>query len=80
MGLLPVVAGGFGLLKNTISKALGKSKENQAQAEIAQPLDTSVSKPKTAPGNYGRAALIATSPQGVLGSDPTGRRKLLGNY
>lgn len=29
--------------------------------------------------NLGRAALISTSPSGVLGTDPTGRRKLLGN-
>lgn len=29
--------------------------------------------------NAGRAALISTSPSGVLGTDPTGRRKLLGN-
>jgi hypothetical protein len=29
--------------------------------------------------NLGRAALISTSPTGVLGSDPSGRRRLLGN-
>lgn len=29
--------------------------------------------------NLGRAALISTSPSGVEGLDPTGRRKLLGN-
>ncbi len=27
----------------------------------------------------GRAALISTSPSGVSGTDPTGRRKLIGN-
>lgn len=29
--------------------------------------------------NAGRAALISTSPSGVQGIDPTGRRKLIGN-
>lgn len=29
--------------------------------------------------NFGRAALISTSPSGVEGSDPTGRRRLIGN-
>lgn len=33
---------------------------------------------KTA-ARVGRAALISTSPEGVLGTSPTGRRKLLGN-
>lgn len=30
-------------------------------------------------GQLGRAALISTSPSGVQGTDPTGRRKLIGN-
>lgn len=35
---------------------------------------------KTADANrLGRAALISTSPSGVSGLDPTGRRRLLGN-
>lgn len=69
-------AAGFGLNALT-NKAGGK-----AAAQMATPAATDAQKvDASAPGanNLGRAALISTSSQGVMGMDPVGRYKLLGN-
>ena len=58
-----------------------KPKEVQAAATPAETVNPAqVVDPESAQNaSRGRAALIATSPSGVQGSDPTGRRRLLGN-
>jgi hypothetical protein len=45
----------------------------------ASPLQTVDPSTSSNVNNLGRAALIATSPQGVVGSDPTNKYALLGN-
>ena len=45
----------------------------------AQPLSGTVVDSSATNQQLGRAALISTSPQGVSGTDPTLRYKLLGN-
>lgn len=66
------------------------AKENSAQSSAPTLSVSGIDSPSTTVGNsttskniqngnIGRAALVSTSPSGVLGTDPTGRRKLLGN-
>lgn len=71
------VAGSIGL-----SKALAPSAKANVMPTATPTAGQTVAGAanKTADANnLGRAALIQTSPSGVLGTDPTGRRKLLGN-
>lgn len=57
-----------------------KPKDVQVAATPAAVNPAQVVDPESAQNaSRGRAALIATSPSGVQGSDPTGRRRLLGN-
>lgn len=80
MAPLALVAAGF------LGAKLFAGSQKQAQAQTIQTpsptqdqtVDAGVNK-TSASANLGRAALIATSPQGVLGTDPVGRYKLLGN-
>lgn len=53
------------------------AKADAATANTPQVSDTS--NKDSAASRIGRAALISTSPLGVQTTDPTGRRKLLGN-
>lgn len=59
------------------AKAL-KAGQASSQADASQTVGGGANQTSQA-NNLGRAALIATSPSGVQGLDPTGRRKLLGN-
>lgn len=57
-----------------------KKAQEAAQNSAANTPDTTVGDPTLSnSNNLGRAALISTSPSGVQGLDPTGRRSLLGN-
>lgn len=64
-----------------MSALFGGGKKSEAVAPAPTPAQ--VVDPSIALGeqnaNKGRATLISTSSQGVLGTDPTGRRKVLGN-
>lgn len=60
-------------------KAQKASDASMAAAQVLTPATTVGDASKGDPTLLGRAALISTSPQGVLGTDPTGRKKLLGN-
>lgn len=82
-----------GLLRSGLGGIIGKQVgdvmgRQQSKADAPTAAGTTVTPPtvgdKTAnttsnAENNGRAALISTSPSGVSGLDPTGRRKLLGN-
>ena len=77
------LAAGLGIASSVSANAQAK-KVAQAQANAQ---NTAANTPGTTVGdptlsqsnNLGRAALISTSPSGVQGLDPTGRRSLLGN-
>lgn len=82
-------SGFLGIVGKQLGDALGRS-ESKANASATPPAATAVpdasqtvggspTNTTTNANNLGRAALINTSPSGVLGTDPTGRRKLLGN-
>ena len=60
----------------SIYNATRSTKIPSAEGSAATQVDASTS---ANVNNLGRAALISTSPQGVSGTDPTLRYKLLGN-
>lgn len=77
------LAAGFGVA-NAVGSAQqatqAKKAQDAAQASAANTPGTTVGDPTLSSSNQlGRAALISTSPSGVQGLDPTGRRSLLGN-
>lgn len=64
------------------AKNAAQAREQAATPPAANPATTVGDKTgnmTSAANNLGRAALISTSPTGVLGTDPTGRKRLLGN-
>jgi len=71
------VMGGGALLANSMRKK--ESSAAAAPVQAATPTVADAGNTTDRANNLGRAALISTSSQGILGSDPTGRRKLLGN-
>lgn len=85
IGLGTAAAGGVGLATALAQKSQASQVKNAQQAAEQQANSTPGTQVGDTPNtttnaqNLGRAALISTSPSGVLGTDPTGRRKLLGN-
>lgn len=79
MAIAALVAGA-GFLGAKMAQSV-KSQQAAAGSPAAPMTDpsTTVDPKRAAAVNAGRAGLIQTSPQGVLGTDPTGRRRLLGN-
>lgn len=76
-----LVGGGIAAITSAQSaKATKAANANQASTTptATQTVGDTSNKTNTS-NNLGRAALISTSPSGVLSTDPTGRRKLLGN-
>lgn len=61
------------------AKALKRAQADSITPDASQTVGDPTKNTTAQANNLGRAALISTSPSGVLGSDPTGRRKLLGN-
>lgn len=61
------------------NRSSGGGGSGSAAAGTGAPQVDAVSEKKTNAKRIGRAALISTSPAGVLTTAPTGRRKLLGN-
>lgn len=61
--------------KLTKAKPVSPGASQAASPQVESPASDS---DKTAQ-RIGRAALLSTSPQGVLTTEPTGRRKVLGN-
>ena len=59
--------------------AAENAQNNQNITGVGNPTTTVGSSNASGVDNLGRAALISTSPQGVQGTDPTLRYKLLGN-
>ena len=70
------VAGVTAGIGTSIYGATRSTKIPSAEGNAATQVDASTS---ANVNNLGRAALISTSPQGVSGTDPTLRYKLLGN-
>lgn len=66
---------------DSVSGPKDKSSTPAAAATSGKPNASQTVDPQTSSAmrNLGRAALIMTSPQGVLGTNPTGRYRLLGN-
>lgn len=78
-GVAAGVAGGTGL---ALSAAAGQKKaaaSASATPDASQIVGDQAANSTANANNLGRAALISTSPSGVQGIDPTGRRKLLGD-
>lgn len=75
MALIAAAAAG-GFLASKITSSMNKQSASAGVPAVA-PSVTTVDPKRAAAENAGRAALIQTSPQGVLGTDPTGRRRLL---
>lgn len=77
------LAAGLGIANavgSASAAAAAKKQAADAQNAAANTPGTTVGDPTlNNNGNLGRAALISTSPSGVSGLDPTGRRSLLGN-
>lgn len=65
-----------GAVQNAAQQKALKASQASAAPDASQKVGDSS---KGNPDQLGRAALISTSPSGVVGTDPTGRRKLLGN-
>lgn len=80
---VPALIGALGFMA---SKSMAKANKAETPPQT-QPVANTTVDPQSQPADpsasanaaKGRAALIATSPSGVLGTDPTGRRRLLGN-
>lgn len=76
------LAGGLAISQAAAQKAaLKKAAASQVslQPDVSQTVGGNPTNTTANANNLGRAALISTSPSGVQGTDPTGRRKLLGN-
>lgn len=83
-----IVGGTAAVGANLITGGMQAAAQNKA-AKAASAAQDAALKPNAAttvgdtsggnPTALGRAALISTSPTGVLGTDPTGRKRLLGN-
>lgn len=80
--VVPLLVGGLLAGGTAAVMASGAKKAAQTSAtpapDASQTVGASPNRTSYAQ-NAGRAALISTSPSGVQGLDPTGRRKLLGN-
>lgn len=79
------LAGGLAVANSIQTAAANKAAAKAANAasnanpDLSQIVGDPTQNQTSNANNLGRAALISTSPSGVLGNDPTGRRKLLGN-
>ena len=77
--VLPLI---IGLVGSGVASAIGSksAKANQMGAQTPTAAQTvTAGDPAVSANAAGRAALISTNPQGVLGTETTGRRRLLGN-
>ena len=80
---LPALVGAaaaLGITKVVDSAKKQGAKQADATGTTMDPASVTVgSEDEKTANRVGRASLIATSPLGVLGTEPVGRRKLLGN-
>lgn len=78
-------SGMFGIVGKQIGDSMGRSESKAAAAAAGTPLTATPDASQTVDPsssasnaqNAGRAALVSTSSQGILGTDNTGRRKVL---
>ncbi len=81
--LVPALIGAAGATAITAMQASGAKKAQTMSAnptpDASQTVGDATANQTANAQNNGRAALISTSPSGVQGTDPTGRRKLIGN-
>ena len=80
-----LIAAGIGATGGGLISAISAASQKKAEtiatptADASQTVGDLTANQTAQAQNNGRAALITTSPSGVQGTDPTGRRKLLGN-
>lgn len=76
---LAIAAGGAFLGSQLFKQPKTDSVATNPTPDASQTVGDKTANQTSNANNLGRAALIATSPSGVMGTDPTGRRKLVGN-
>jgi len=76
-----VTAGVVGAVSSAQQAAAAKKAAANNSSSVTPDASQTVGDPtiNNSSNQLGRAALISTSPSGVQGIDPTGRRKLIGN-
>lgn len=76
------ISAGVSSHQASLNRKAGNAANAAQQNALNPPAAANTNVADASKGNptlLGRAALISTSPQGVQGTDPTGRRRLLGN-